>query len=90
MPGRTVADTERAAGPGDKKKTGLFQSDATTWPVGRDPTVTYVAPLASSFIVALAASQQHYVMSYVHSARTHKHTSEAFAPTHAHVHNGLH
>lgn len=60
------ADSERAAGSGDKKTTGLFQSDATTWCVGRDPVVTYVAPLASSFTVPLAASQQHYVTSYVH------------------------
>lgn len=56
-----VADSERAARSGDEETTGLFQSDATTWCVGRDPAVTYVAPLASSFTAPLAASQQHYV-----------------------------
>lgn len=59
-------DSERAAGPGDKKTTGLFQSDATAWCVSRDPAAKYVAPLASSFTVRLAAPQQHYVTSYVH------------------------
>lgn len=62
----TVADSERAAGSGDKKTTGLFQSDATTWCVGREPAVTYVAPLASSSTAPLAASQRLYVTSYVH------------------------
>lgn len=81
-----VADSQRAAGSGDKKTARLFQSDATTWCVGRDPAVKYVAPLASSFTVPLAAFQQHYVTSCIHiwkHTRTHKHTPEAFSPTHA-------
>lgn len=36
-----AADSERAARSGDEKTTGLFQSDAATRCVGRDPTVTY-------------------------------------------------
>lgn len=66
-----VADSERAAGSGDKKTTGLFQSHATTWCVGREPAVTYVAPLASSFMAPLAASQHLYVTSCIHCESTH-------------------
>lgn len=80
------ADSQRAAGSGDKKTARLFHSDATTWCVGRYPTVKYVAPLASSFTVPLAAFQQHYVTSRIHiwkRTRTHTHTPEAFSPTHA-------
>lgn len=61
-----VADSQRTAGPGVQKTTGLFQSDATTWCVGRVPAVKYVAPLASTFTAPLAASQKHYVTSYIH------------------------
>lgn len=83
------ADSQRAAGSGNKKTALLFQSDATTWCVGRDPAVKYVAPLASSFSVPLAAFHQHYVTSYIHIWKhmcTHKHTPQAFAPTHACAH----
>lgn len=88
----TVADPERATGSGDKETTGLFHSDAPARCVGGEPAVTYVAPLASSSAALLAASQQLYVSSQVHVWKhtQHKHTPEAFAPAHAHVHCGLH
>lgn len=61
----SAADSEGAAGSGDKKTTGIFQSDAETWCVGRDRLVKYVAPLASTLTVFLAASQQQYVTSNI-------------------------
>lgn len=71
----TAADSEGAARPGDQETTELFQPDAAARRVGSPaPAVTYVAPLASSLTVPLAASQHHYVTSYVHVwRRTHTH-----------------
>lgn len=81
----SVTDSERAAGPGDQKTTGLLPSDAATRRVGREACGDVVALPA-----ALSASQRPHVTSGVHiRTRTqHKHALEA--PAHAHVHGGLH
>lgn len=88
-----VADSERAAGSGDKKTTGLFQSDATTRRVGK--RACRDARSASCFLIhgssgCFPKSLCYKLHPRLKAHTQHEHTPKAFAPAHAHVHSGLH